>query len=232
MRIKNWHELQHFKDRTPPWIKLYRNILDQRDINVISDCSFRVLIGLWLLAAEDKALKGNLPKIPDIAFRLRKSEKEITKSIQELSAFIIHDDIKLISERYQLDAPETETYTQETYKKEAEVETNIGDFESFWETYGRIGNKQQAIKSYNKQIKETSYEIIIEGLNKYQEWTRANTWYNPKHASTWLNNKGWEDDYTIHKKTAREQSKYERMLSAAQRGHEEFERGYAGQEAT
>ena len=28
MRIKNWNRFQHFKDRKPPWIKLYRDILD------------------------------------------------------------------------------------------------------------------------------------------------------------------------------------------------------------
>ena len=117
MKIKNWKKLQHFKERTPPWVKLYRDILDQRDINVISDCSFRVLIGLWLLAAEDEALEGNLPEIPDIAFRLRKSEKEITECLQELSAFLVYDDTTLISSQYQDDAPETETYSKEIEKE-------------------------------------------------------------------------------------------------------------------
>ena len=123
LRIKNWQDLQHFKDRTPPWIKLYRNILDQRDIMMISDSSFRVLIGVWLLASEDKDMEGKLPCIEDIAFRLCKTEKEITKAIQELKGFIIDDDIKPISSRYQVDAPETETetYNKETYNKETET---------------------------------------------------------------------------------------------------------------
>ena len=122
MKIKNWKKLQHFKERTPPWVKLYRDILEQRDINMISDCSFRVLIGLWLLAAEDKDLEGNLPEIPDIAFRLRKSEKEITECLQELSAFLVYDDTTLISSQYQDDAPETET---EAYSKEIEKEKRL-----------------------------------------------------------------------------------------------------------
>jgi len=108
VKIKNWQELQHFKDRSPPWIKLYREILYQRDIMMISDRNFKVLICLWLLASEDKERSGNLPPISDIAFKLRLSENDIRQSFQGLSDFLIFDDIDMISERYQDDAPETE----------------------------------------------------------------------------------------------------------------------------
>jgi len=111
-KIRNWGNFQHFKDRRPPWIKLHRDILEQRDISVISDRSFRILIGLWLLASEDEAMEGCLPCIEDIAFRLRFSENEINKSIQELDRFIVSEDIKVISTRYQSDSPETETETE------------------------------------------------------------------------------------------------------------------------
>ncbi len=30
-RIKGWVKFQHFKDRRPPWIKLYRDILEDPD---------------------------------------------------------------------------------------------------------------------------------------------------------------------------------------------------------
>ena len=116
MRIKNWKEFQHFKDRNPPWIKLHKNILEKRDINMISDRYFRVLIGLWLLASEDKNLEGNLPEIEDISFRLRIPENEIEESLQGLSDFLIFDDITVISERYQDDEPEKRRDREETEK--------------------------------------------------------------------------------------------------------------------
>lgn len=75
-----------------------------------------------------------------------------------------------------------------------------GRFDEFWEQYGKIGNKQQAIKSYNKSIKGgTLHETIIGGVEKYQAYARANNTERKyiKHASTWLNNRGWEDDYPI-----------------------------------
>ena len=116
IKIKNWSKFQHFKDRRPPWIKLHREILDQRDINMISDCSFRVLVGLWMLASEDETMSGALPSIDDIAFRLRKDKSIIIKCLEELKDFFIVDDIKLISSCHHLDVPETETETEK--KKE------------------------------------------------------------------------------------------------------------------
>jgi len=120
IKIKNWDDLQHFKDRNPPWIKLYKTILERRDIAMISDCNFRILIGLWLLASEDTEREGVLPEIADIAFRLRKTEKEINKAIQDLADFLIvsetpryHDDINAISlARSQETETETETETE------------------------------------------------------------------------------------------------------------------------
>lgn len=120
MKIKNWKTFQHFKDRRPPWIKLHREMLDQRDINMISDRSFRLLINLWLLASEDKAMDGNLPEIEDIAFRLRIKEEEIIVSLHELTPWVEQDDIIVISGQYQVVPPETET---EEYKKETEKKT-------------------------------------------------------------------------------------------------------------
>lgn len=110
MRIRDWHQYQHFNNRRPPWIKLYREtFLDQRDISLISDCAHRVLVGLLLLASEDKGMQGNLPPVPDIAFRLRMEESKIIKALKELGPWVEQDDISVISGRYQDDAPERET---------------------------------------------------------------------------------------------------------------------------
>jgi hypothetical protein len=115
-RIKNWSAFQHFKDRRPPWIKLHRTILEQRDINAISDRTFRILVGLWLLASEDESMTGTVPCIEDVAFRLRVTTSDVTTAYAELGSLLVHDDIGAISKRYQSDIPETETEKKtETY---------------------------------------------------------------------------------------------------------------------
>lgn len=112
LRIKNWQKFQHFKDRTPPWVKLYREILDDPDWHSLDSDAAKVLIGLWLIASEDETKTGTLPDVRKLAFRLRISEKQLNQALTKLSHWVIQDDIEVISERYQLDAPETETETE------------------------------------------------------------------------------------------------------------------------
>lgn len=81
--------------------------------------------------------------------------------------------------------------------KEKDKEKNIDDFENFWNEYGKIGNKNQAMKAYNKAIKGIDYARIIEGVIRYQQYLAANSWCGIKHAATWLNNRCWDDDYSI-----------------------------------
>jgi hypothetical protein len=115
MRIKNWEKFQHFKDRRPPWIKLYRDLLDDAEWAELSPPNAKFLIMLWLLASEEK---GELPDTKKIGFRLRMSEKSVKSIVSELSHWLIQDDIKTISTRHQLVPSETET---ETYNKETEA---------------------------------------------------------------------------------------------------------------
>ena len=111
MRIRNWKKFQHFKDRRPPWIKLYRDLLDDPDFHALDDAASKTLILLWLLASEDKTQEGLLPDIRTISFRLRLTEKEVKQRLARLSKWLEQDDITMISGRYQDGPPETETET-------------------------------------------------------------------------------------------------------------------------
>lgn len=117
IRIKNWSKLQHFKDRTPPWIKLYRDLLDDPDWHDLKGDDGKLLIGLWLIASEDESHNGTLPGLRKLAFRLRISEATLEQALTRLSHWLIRDDIAVISERYRDDAPETETETETETEK-------------------------------------------------------------------------------------------------------------------
>ena len=112
--IKNWKKFQHFRDRRPPWIKLYRELLDDLDWHELEPKAAKVLVMLWLIASEND---GNLPEIKNLAFRLRMSEKDAMSCVDKLSHWLDQDDISVISTRYQDDLPETETET-ETEKRQ------------------------------------------------------------------------------------------------------------------
>jgi hypothetical protein len=115
MQIKNWKKFQHFKDRKPPWVKLYRDLLDDIDWFELDPKAAKVLVMLWLIASEDD---GNIPTAKQLAFRLRMSEKETEVCISKLSHWLEQGDSDVISTQYQDDAPETERETE----KEIETE--------------------------------------------------------------------------------------------------------------
>jgi len=181
IRIKNWTKFQHFKNRRPPWIKLHREILDQRDINMISDCSFRVLVGLWLLASEDPEMNGTLPSMEDIQFRLRIDKSKLLKALKELGKFLDHDDITVISDRYHDGPPETETET------ETEGETEGGKSTSKSKRKKFIPPTPEEVSEYGESIDYkisgdqfcNSYEQKgwMVGKNKMKDWKAAvRTW--------------------------------------------------------
>ena len=123
MRIKHWNKFQHFKDRKPPWVKLYRDLLDDLDWHELDAQASKVLVMLWLIASEDE---GRIPPTKTLAFRLRMTEKQTNDCLNKLSHWLEQDDINTISERYQDDSLETERETERETEKEKEAETKRG----------------------------------------------------------------------------------------------------------
>ena len=117
-RIKGWVKFQHFKDRRPPWIKLYRDILEDPDWHDLDGDTAKILVALWLIASEDDQQEGRLPDARRLAFRLRISESKVNQALTKLSHWLEQDGINTISSGYQVDAPETETETETETKKE------------------------------------------------------------------------------------------------------------------
>jgi uncharacterized phage protein (TIGR02220 family) len=62
LRVKNWEEFQHYKDRNPPWIKLHRTLLDDYEFSCLQDASKAHLILIWLFASQRDGLVPNQPK--------------------------------------------------------------------------------------------------------------------------------------------------------------------------
>lgn len=94
MKIKGWGEFQHFKNRNPPWIKLYRRLINNYEWHNLDGNSAKILVMMWILAAESK--NGSLPSVKEMAFKMRVSEKDIELTIPNLSAWIDNDDIKMM----------------------------------------------------------------------------------------------------------------------------------------
>jgi hypothetical protein len=71
-RVKNFERFQHYKDRSPPWIKLYNELLDDYDFGRLRDASKMHLIAIWLLASRSE---NKIPYDPEwIARRINATD--------------------------------------------------------------------------------------------------------------------------------------------------------------
>jgi len=162
LRIKNWAKLQHFKDRTPPWIKLYRDILDDPDWHDLDGDTAKTLIGLWLIASEDDTHSGALPSLRKLAFRLRIPEHKLNQQLTKLSHWLVQDDIKPISEQHRSDAPETETET------ETETEIYVGQAPDVAPQKSELRGKARELLAFLNAKAGRSFEEVAVNLDRIE----------------------------------------------------------------
>lgn len=113
IRIANWKEFQHYKERRPPWIKLHRTLLSKREWFELSADASKLLVNLWIVASEYAG--GEIPKSSaDLAWALRIPDPQlVTKWLNELQdkGFVEltnADAFTMLAERKQSGVTETE----------------------------------------------------------------------------------------------------------------------------
>ncbi len=110
--VKNWAKFQHYTGRRPPWIKLYRDLLDNYEFMSLSLASKALAPLCWLLASEsdDGSFDGEIDRL---AFRLRVDSKALAECLNELieKGFIEGASV-VLAECRQLATPETERETE------------------------------------------------------------------------------------------------------------------------
>jgi len=78
--------------------------------------------------------------------------------------------------------------------------SKVKEFASFWEAYPKKKNRGQAENAFLKVT--TSIEVLLEALvvaAKSPDWLKEEGKYIP-YPATWLNAKGWEDEYKPERK--------------------------------
>jgi hypothetical protein len=173
IKVKNWDHFQHYKNRRPPWIKLYRELLDDPQWYNLSGDAAKALIMFWLIASENN---GDLPASDVLAFRLRVDSNKLDSIISELKHYLDSD---MLATCLQDAIPEGE---RETEKRESREETEDApqaagypeQFEAIWKLYLRKGNKKPAYAQWQK-LTESEKDDAVAALNPYfQEWPDFN----------------------------------------------------------
>lgn len=191
---KNWATFQHYKDRSPAWIKLHRGLLDDFAYSRLPVASKALAPLLWLLASEYEG--GTIPStFEEIAFRLRMTEAELTDAINPLiSAGFFFQDSKPIAVRKRRACLEKEeereeekehcpvakaTRTREKYSEEFET--------SFWKPFPRtaIMSKKEAWREWMK-LDPGQRLAACQAIEPYRRHLKQNPTLNAVHACRFL----------------------------------------------
>lgn len=195
LKPKNWDAFQHYKDRSPPWIKLHKSILDDRVFMRLPTASKALAPLMWLLASENGGGEFDA-SIEELEFRLRMSRVEIEKGLKPLidnGFFIVAS--RVLAECLQVAVPEERRGETEA-DGFADVETLQSRFDRFWSLYPRKQSKSAAFKAFQKlNPDEDLLGLMLDALvqqAKSPQWTKDGGEYIP-HPATWLNGRRWED---------------------------------------
>jgi hypothetical protein len=125
LRVKNWDDLQHYRTRRPPWIKLHRGLLDDFAWHRLPEASRAMGPMFWLLASEHA--DGVVPyDLETIAFRLHMTSDKVDAALRPLigAGFLIeeHDASEPPAARKQPASPESESESESESERESEKE--------------------------------------------------------------------------------------------------------------
>lgn len=182
--VKNWQKFQHYKHRKPPWLRLYRDLIDDPEYHGLSGEAAKHLILLWVLASEDPIKEGKLPLLGKIAFRLRIDVGKLSSIIRQLSHWVKYDASDLLADCKQHATSETETETEgekskEKYTKEKPpIQSDLpgdgkpcpkpkpspypSDFVEWYKDYPRKEGKDAALREWKKVKKHHKWPGLLE----------------------------------------------------------------------
>jgi hypothetical protein len=169
LQPKNWGVFQHYKDRCPPWIKLHRDLLNDRVFMCLPLASKALAPLLWLLASESKdgTFDGSLD---ELVFRLHITPKDYQDGVKPLidkGFFVVASGV--LAECYQDAIPETEGETEtkkekEIKKKATVVACPVSVNEQLWNDWLVIRKKKDA------PLTQTAWELFLNQVTK-AGWT-------------------------------------------------------------
>lgn len=120
-KVKNFEQFQHYKDRAPPWIKLYNDLLDNYEFACLQDASKLHLIMIWLLASRSN---NDLPYDPEWVRKRINATNKVDLDALAKAGFILVDQQLQIAEQ-DASKPLADRKQSACLETEGERETDI-----------------------------------------------------------------------------------------------------------
>lgn len=200
-RVKNFEKFQHYKDRSPPWIKLYNELLDDYEFGLLPDASKMHLVAIWLLASRSE---NKIPFDPAwVGKRINATEKVNLRLLAERGFIVIEQEVQnteqvastMLAECLSRDREEGETEKSRTIVARAPKDEKFEELKRAYPKRKGGDPGPPAAKLFLAAVKAgTDPQIIIDGAKRFavEERQNINTPYIPQLVK-WLRDKRWLD---------------------------------------
>lgn len=212
IRPKNWCEFQHYKDRSPIWIKLHKRLLDDYEFQNLPVASRALAPMLWLLASEYD--NGDIPgDTRKLAFRLRMTLEELAAAFEPLlrGGFfeIIGNDSETLAEPERVASETLAQRREQVTSNKSQVREEISavpaskpipkihpkvSFPAFYQAYPKHVAKGAALKAYIRACSRASPEVLLAGAQRYAMSRAREDPQFTQNPATWLNADCWLDE--------------------------------------
>lgn len=202
--VKNFERFQHYKDRAPPWIKLYNELLDDYDFGALPDASKMHLIAIWLLASRSN---NKIPHDPEwIARRINATAKVDLAVLERYGFIVINQEVQnteQVASEVLADCKQNACLEKRREEGEKEYctvakatrtrQTYREDFEEFWKSYPRTPtmSKVEAFKVWQKMPTE-DHLLARKAIEPYRQFLRSKPNLETVHACRFLSQRRFE----------------------------------------
>jgi hypothetical protein len=203
-KVKNWGEFQHYRDRSPPWIKLHRKLLDDFDFSRLPLASKALAPLIWMLAAESN--DGTVRVDFDyLAFRLHITEAEAEAGVIPLiDRGFLEIASGVLAPCKQVAIPEREREGEAEGEREAKrtLGRQAARFSEFWDAYPMKKGRKEAEAKWKARNLDAIADRILADVSARKSSDRQ--WLDGfvPHGSTYVNSAGWEDAIETTRPTA------------------------------
>ncbi len=140
-RVKNFERFQHYKDRAPPWIKLYNELLDDYEFGLLPDATKMHLIAIWLLASRSE---NKIPFDPAwVARRVNANEPVDLKLLIDGGFILLDQELQTVEQV--ASTPQAKCLSREEGEREDIEQESRADARE--DLKKRVGDFRQAIVS-------------------------------------------------------------------------------------
>lgn len=199
-RIANWDQYQHYKKRSPPWVKLYFDLLSS-ETWVTGDDKTRVLMVACILAASRNG--GDIPANPAYIQKLAHLNTKPDFKPLMLNGFLVASNVlagcvqdasnTLATLSLSLsDNLSGNTGEENTRERDRDASKMLADrFERFWVVVRKKVGKAQAFVEFQKvNPDEPTLAAMISAMKVYA----AGDLKFQKDPERWIKYRRWEDE--------------------------------------